>query len=65
MKDCTKNKVFQCPRVIQKHSPTIIYTHFYRYFSINMLNVQFDFLQESPIAQEGGSILQKLGHFPS
>lgn len=30
-----------------------------------MLNVQFDFLQKSPtISQEGGSILQKLGHSP-
>lgn len=33
-------------------------------FSINMLNVQFDFLQKSPrIAQARGSSLQKLGHF--
>lgn len=32
-------------------------------FSINMLNVQFDFLQKSPrIAQARGSSLQKLGH---
>lgn len=34
-------------------------------FSINMLNVQFDFLQKSPIALAGGSILQQLRHFSS
>ncbi len=45
------------------HNQTIIYTLCID-ISINMLNVQFNFLQKSPtIAQTRGSILQKLGNF--